>query len=61
MVDIPGYTCFRKDRVTGRGGGVLIYIKDSFKFTEIPLPENILIESLCINVSLFFHVWNLIL
>ncbi len=56
MVDIPGYKCFRKDRVTGRGGGVLKYIKDSFKSTEIPLPENVLIESLCINISLSPHM-----
>ncbi len=46
----------KKDRVTGRGGGVLIYIKESFKSTEIPLPENVSMESLCINVSLSPHM-----
>ncbi|KAG5895665.1 hypothetical protein JTB14_026988 [Gonioctena quinquepunctata] len=30
VVDIPGYTLFRKDRV-GRGGGVGAYVKVSFK------------------------------
>lgn len=30
MIDVPGYTCYRKDRLTGKGGGVLVYIKDIF-------------------------------
>ncbi len=46
----------KKARVTGRGGGILIYIKESFKSTEIPLPENVSMESLCINVSLSPHM-----
>lgn len=37
MIDVPGYICFRKDRLTGRGGGVLIYIKETFKCVQINL------------------------
>ncbi len=28
MIDVPGYSCYRKDRPSRRGGGVMIYIKD---------------------------------
>jgi len=28
---MPGYQCFRRDRSSGRGGGVLIYVKDGIK------------------------------
>ena len=51
LIDIPGYTCFRKDRETGRGGGVVIYIRDSFKTASIELDYNdIPIE--CIGVTI---------
>lgn len=52
LIDVPGYKCYRKDRVTGRGGGVLVYIKDSFKTKEVQLDESLSIESLCVNVAL---------
>ncbi|MGL5684566.1 MAG: endonuclease/exonuclease/phosphatase family protein, partial [Vagococcus fluvialis] len=52
MIDVPGYKCYRKDRVAGRGGGVLIYIKDCFMSKEVQLDGTVSIESLCINVAL---------
>ncbi len=51
-IDVPGYTCFRRDRTVGRGGGVLIYIKDSFNAKEIFPTSDISTECLCINVIL---------
>lgn len=50
MIDIAGYQCFRKDRITGKGGGVLIYIKDKFKCHLIEL--NTPLECLALNVTL---------
>lgn len=35
MIDIPGYVCFRKDRQKGTGGGVLTYVRKTFKCTEV--------------------------
>lgn len=29
MIDVPGYACYGKDRQLGKGGGVLIYIRDT--------------------------------
>lgn len=50
MIDIAGHQCFRKDRNTGKGGGVLIYIKDEFKYHLIEL--NTPLECLAVNVTL---------
>lgn len=47
MIDIPGYVCYRKDRSSGRGGGVLFYVRDTFKCNEIKLDT-----SLALNVVL---------
>ncbi len=49
IIDIPGYTCFRRDRTVGRGGGVLIYIKDSFNAKDIFPIADVSTECLCIN------------
>lgn len=35
VVCIKGFNVIRKDRVIGRGGGVLVYVRDCFKFSEI--------------------------
>ena len=50
MIDVPGYVCFRKDRLMGRGGGVMIYIRESFKCIEINLDTPL--ECIAINVVL---------
>ena len=46
VVDVPGYNCFRKDRKIGRGGGVVVYIRDSFRCTEIEFDCDVSIECL---------------
>lgn len=47
-IDVPGYVCFRKDRLMGWGDGALIYIRDTFKCSEINLDTPL--EYLAINV-----------
>lgn len=49
MIDVPGYTCFRKDRPLRRGGGVMVYIKDTFKCIEVKL-DTAGLECLVLNV-----------
>ena len=44
-IDVLGYTCFRKDRGFGRGGEVVVYIRDSFKCTVIEFEYDVPIES----------------
>ena len=34
---MPGYKVFRKDRNKGRGGGLLMYVKDDIKCKQIDL------------------------
>lgn len=50
MIKIPGYVCYRKDRSFGKGGGVLIYIRDTLKCDEIQL--NTSLECLALSVVL---------
>ena len=52
LIDVPGFKCFRKDRSTGKGGGVVIYIRDSLKCTEFDPNIDTPIEHLCLNISL---------
>ena len=52
LTDVPRYKCFRKDRKTGKGGGVVIYIRNSIKCTEMVLDYDVKIEYLCLNVCL---------
>ncbi len=40
-VELDGYTLFRKDRVGKRGGGVLLYIANSFRAVQHKLLEDI--------------------
>lgn len=49
---VPGYQCFRRDRVGGRGGGVMIYVKDSIKCERITLDATDTLEHVAINVVL---------
>lgn len=37
MIDVPGYTCYRRDRFSGKVGRVLVYIRDIFKCSVIEL------------------------
>ena len=36
---LEGYVMFRKDRIRRRGGGVLLYIKDTIPAYEVQLQE----------------------
>ncbi len=36
MIDVSHYS-YRKDRPSRRGGGVMIYVKDTFKYAEVKL------------------------
>ena len=36
---LAGYVMFRKERIGRRGGGVLLYIKDTIPAYEVQLPE----------------------
>ena len=36
---LEGYVKFRKDRIGRRGGGVLLYIKETIPAYEVHLPE----------------------
>ncbi len=49
MIDVPGYSCYRKDRPSRRGGGVIIYIKDTLKCAEVKL-DIAGLECLALNV-----------
>lgn len=51
MVDVPGYVCFRKDRSSGKGGGVLIYIRETFKCIRVDLNTKILCLALKVILS----------
>lgn len=51
MIDVPGYTCYRKDRTSDKGwGGVLLYVRNTLKCNEIKL--NTPLECLALNVVL---------
>lgn len=47
---ISGYNVFRKDRQTGRGGGLLLYIKECLRSTRYELAVNF--ECMAVSVSL---------
>ncbi len=49
---IPGYNVFRKDRVEGRGGGLLFYIKDCISCKEIQCHAEMDLECICLDVML---------
>lgn len=51
MIDVPGYTCYRRDRLVGKGGGVLVYIRDIFKYSVVEL-ETFGLECFILNVVL---------
>ena len=52
VFSIPGYQCFRQDRLGGRGGGVMIYVKDAIKCERIKLDTADDVECVAITVVL---------
>lgn len=47
---INNYKCIRKDRLTGRLGGLAIIIKSSIQYNEIQLPRTDLLECMGIEI-----------
>lgn len=60
LIDIPGYSFYRNDRKTGKGGGVAIYLRDSLKCTKVTLEHDVNIEHICVEVSLSLSMHFLI-
>lgn len=50
QLKINGYTGVRKDRRHNRGGGVAIFVRNSFSFYEISLPASTQMEVIAINI-----------
>ena len=51
---LEGYVMFRKDRMGRRGGGVLLYIKETIPAYEVQLQE----EADCLMVQLSYRTYN---
>lgn len=51
-VHMPGYNVFRNDRNQGRGGGVMIYVRDSLECSQIVWSDNITLECVGVNIVL---------
>ena len=49
--NVPNYKCYRNDRLTGRGGGTAVYIKNNIDHHELPLPPDLEIEITAIMVN----------
>ena len=49
---VPGYNIFRRDRSKGRGGGVMIYIKDHINCHQICWPFDHDLECIGLNIVL---------
>ena len=51
-VTVRGYNIFRQDRIDQQGGGVLVYVKNHIKCTRLPVPNEIDLECVCLNIFL---------
>lgn len=51
-INISGYSVFRRDRGIGRGGGLLVYVKDCLKCKLIECPAEIDIECIGLNITI---------
>ncbi len=49
---VPGYKVFRKDRKFGKGGGLLMYVKDCIKCKEIEFNTLVDIEYIAVTIVL---------
>ena len=50
LLTIPGYNMVRRDRLFRGGGGVVLYIKDSLQFENLPQISSLLDESITIRI-----------
>lgn len=48
---IPGYSIFRRDRSTGRGGGLLFYVKEHLQCQQINVQDKLDVEIECIALT----------
>ena len=51
IFNIPEYNVFRRDRTNGKGGGVLLYVKNNIQCKQMDLPNNAL-ECVAVTISL---------
>ncbi len=52
VVVMADYNVFRKDRGQGKGGGVLLYVKNTLNCSQIELPTDNTLECVGVNISL---------
>ena len=52
LVSMAGYNVFSKDRLKGKGGGVLLYVRNTFTCREIALPANIEFDCVGVEITL---------
>lgn len=53
---VPGYQCFRRDRLNGKGGGVLFYVKDDIKCERVIYKAGSMLEYVGIKIILSEHM-----
>ena len=54
LLNIPGYNCTFKNRTSGRGGGVALFVRNCFKFTardDLSIFNNDNFESIFIELT----------
>lgn len=51
-VVFPDYNVFRRDRGKGKGGGVLLYVKNNLVCSQLSVPSEVKIENVSVKVSL---------
>lgn len=51
-ITLPGYNTFRMDRDRGKGGGVLLYVRNNLKCKQIVWPCHIKSECVGVNILL---------
>lgn len=49
---VQGYHVFRKDRQSGGGGGVLLYVRNHYKCVEVNLKSTQDLESIIVTIVL---------
>lgn len=52
IITMPGYNTFRKDRLEGKGGDVLLSVKSHLKCHQLELPTEIQFECIGVNITL---------
>ena len=52
LVKMPGYNIFRRDRIKGKGGGALLYIRDTLQCEQIEWPKDTQLECVGVKITL---------